>query len=76
MNLGRFRLVQAILVHLTRSLSALDVVYGHEAAGVTNGSLQHRQRQRVRNFSSLYELHIIFHCFFSKFINEFYSRFL
>nr|CDS22208.1 dmX protein 1 [Echinococcus granulosus] len=51
MNLGRFRLVQALLVHLTRCLSAVDVVCGLDAARpktTVNNSSRH---QRTRSIS-------------------------
>lgn len=58
MNLGRFRLVQALLVHLTRCLSAVDVVCGFDPSSpkTTVDSSGRPQRRRVRKSHLKYSI--------------------
>ncbi|KAL5961440.1 DmX-like protein 2 [Taenia solium] len=51
MNLGRFRLVQALLVHLTRCLSAVDVVCGFDPSSPKATVDSSGRHQRTRSIS-------------------------
>ncbi len=48
MNLGRLRRVQALLVHLTRCLSALDVIHGESRQEKEANSAVTNQRYRTQ----------------------------